>query len=263
MQRQTSSYQTVKVRNIEIGAGIPKICVPVTGHDAADIFALAEQIAAAGTADLVEWRVDHFAGFRDADAVKAVLIGLRDRLGNLPLLFTFRTEKEGGAAPITPEAYQKLLQTAIRSGLADLVDLELSFDETAVETVIREAHASNVPVIMSCHDFAGTPSKEEILRILLRMQELGADILKIAVMPHSRRDVLTLLAATEEMFTAHANRPLITMAMGDLGVISRVSGAFFGSAVTFGAAGEGLTSAPGQINAGDLAKILAWVQPGK
>ena len=77
------------------------------------------------------------------------------------------------------------------------------------------------------------------------MQRLGADICKIATMPHSPADVLTLLDATRIMAEEHADRPLITMAMGALGIVSRVSGETFGSAATFGMAGT--PSAPGQI----------------
>ena len=77
------------------------------------------------------------------------------------------------------------------------------------------------------------------------MQDMGADIPKIAVMPQSKADVITLLDATQEMYTKYADRPIITMSMGPAGVISRLSGEAFGSAMTFGAVGQ--VSAPGQI----------------
>ena len=71
------------------------------------------------------------------------------------------------------------------------------------------------------------------------------DIPKIAVMPQNKADVLTLLAATEEMYRCYADRPLITMSMSATGVITRLCGEVFGSAMTFGAVGQ--VSAPGQI----------------
>ena len=86
------------------------------------------------------------------------------------------------------------------------------------------------------------------------MQELGADIPKIAVMPTCRRDVLTLLCATEEMYTEHADRPIITMSMSGTGEISRLCGEVFGSALTFGAVGK--VSAPGQMGIEDLTTVL-------
>ena len=66
------------------------------------------------------------------------------------------------------------------------------------------------------------------------MQELGAHIPKIAVMPKTPNDVLTLLDATYTMHTLHADRPIITMSMASTGLISRIAGEIFGSAATFG-----------------------------
>lgn len=88
---------------------------------------------------------------------------------------------------------------------------------------------------MSNHDFHKTPAAEEIVQRLRKMQELGADIPKIALMPQNKADVLTLLSATLEMQERYADRPIITMSMAKTGVISRLSGEVFGSAATFGA----------------------------
>ena len=126
-----------------------------------------------------------------------------------------------------------------------------------VRRIIREAHAANVFVVASSHDFDRTPDKEELIRRLRLMQDLDADILKAAVMPRCRKDVLTLLAATEEMTSVYADRPVVTMSMAGAGVISRLCGEVFGSAITFGAAGR--TSAPGQMDARDLRTALELI----
>jgi len=86
------------------------------------------------------------------------------------------------------------------------------------------------------------------------MQDMGADIAKIAVMPNSTTDVLTLLIATAEMFERYADRPLITISMSPRGVITRLTGELFGSAATFGSVDK--TSAPGQIPVTELAALL-------
>lgn len=85
------------------------------------------------------------------------------------------------------------------------------------------------------------------------MEELGVDILKLAVMPNSPKDVLALLSVTEEMKSLTKN-PIVTISMGSLGSISRISGETFGSSVTFGAIGK--VSAPGQISVETLFDIL-------
>ena len=76
---------------------------------------------------------------------------------------------------------------------------------------------------------------------------------KIAVMPHSKKDVLTLLAATAEA-SERLTVPVITMSMGGQGLVSRLSGEVFGSCLTFGALRS--ASAPGQIDAEDLKRVL-------
>ena len=83
---------------------------------------------------------------------------------------------------------------------------------------------------------------------------LGADIAKIAVMPRNSSDVIELLSATNEMNQKCREIPIITMSMSGIGVLSRVAGEIFGSAVTFGAVRK--PSAPGQIGIGDLNSIL-------
>ena len=244
---------TVKVRNIEIGAGIPKICVPIVGVTREEILAAAENIKST-KADVVEWRVDWYEDIFDFTKTEATMQALREVLGEMPILFTFRTSKEGGEKAIETEAYVELNQNAAKTGLIDLVDVEAFTGDEAVKAVVGTAHANGVKVIASNHDFHKTPAKEEIVSRLRKMQDLGADIPKIAVMPQNKKDVLTLLAATEEMVSEYADRPIITMSMSGTGVISRLCGEVFGSALTFGAVGK--VSAPGQMGIEDLTTVL-------
>ena len=167
---------------------------------------------------------------------------------------TFRTSKEGGEKAITPEAYAELNLKAAKSGYVDLIDVEIFTGDAVVRRIIDGAHAAGVKVIASNHDFDKTPAKSDIIYRLRKMQDMGADIPKIAVMPQNKRDVLTLLSATEEMVTDYADRPIITMSMTGTGVISRLCGEVFGSSMTFGAAKK--ASAPGQIGVSDLNSVL-------
>lgn len=243
----------VKVRNVDIGTGMPKICVPVVGVDQAEIISAAKKGYQAG-ADIVEWRVDWFNQCHDYVEVENILCQLRKVLGETPLLFTFRTDTEGGEKGIDADTYVKLNRLAVKSGYVDLIDAELFTGDEYIEEMIRSAHEYGVKVILSNHDFEKTPNKSEIISRLVRMQELGADISKIAVMPQNKQDLLTLLTATEEMYAEHAKGPIITMSMAAIGVVSRFCGEVFGSAVTFGAAGE--ISAPGQMEIKELRTML-------
>ena len=243
----------IMIRDVAIGEGIPKICVPIVGKTREEIVKAAEEIRTLPV-DVVEWRADWYEEIFEADVVLDILQELRRILGELPLLFTFRTKKEGGEKEIDEKNYRTLNQLAAESGLADLIDVEVFSGDEVVNDLVRTAHENEVKVIGSNHDFEKTPSKEEIIRRLQKMQELEVDLPKIAVMPRKKEDVLTLLAATEEMNRKYADRPIITMSMAGDGVISRVCGEVFGSALTFGAAGQ--ASAPGQISVKELRQIL-------
>ena len=87
---------TVKVRNIVLGEGLPKIAVPNVGVTEEEILASAKEIAAAKP-DIMEWRIDYYeAGIKDNEKLIATAKALRDVVGELPILVTFRTKNEGG-----------------------------------------------------------------------------------------------------------------------------------------------------------------------
>ena len=220
---------TVKVRNIEIGSGVPKICVPIVGVTKDEIIAEAKTFDSIPV-DVVEWRVDWFEGVFEFDKVEDVLKDLREALGETPILFTFRTSKEGGEKAIEAEPYKELNIAAAKTGYVDLVDVEAFTGDEIVKEIVAAAHECGVKVVASN---------------------------QIAVMPTCRRDVLTLLCATEEMYTEHADRPIITMSMAGTGLISRLCGEVFGSALTFGAAKK--ASAPGQAAVNDLNNMLQFL----
>ena len=244
---------TIKVRDIEIGAGAPKIIVPIVGVTKEDILNEAKTFDSIPV-DVVEWRVDWFEHVFEFDKVEDVLKELRTVLGNIPLLLTFRTKKEGGEKAIDTKDYKDLNLRAAKTGYVDFIDVEIFTGDDVVREIIDGAHAAGVKVIASNHDFFKTPAKADIIYRLRKMQDMNADIPKIAVMPQNRKDVLTLLAATEEMATNYADRPIITMSMAGTGVISRLCGEVFGSSMTFGAAKK--ASAPGQMGVNDLSTVL-------
>lgn len=244
---------TVKVRNMVIGEGMPKICAPIVGRTREEILLQARELRETGP-DLAEWRADWFEGIEEKEQLSKILELLREELGDMPLLVTFRTKQEGGKKEISAEDYEGFLEWVLDSKRADLVDVELFMGEELLKRVVLKAHEKEVKVVASNHDFERTPNVGEMVERLCKMQKAGADLLKMAVMPRDPGDVLTLLAATWQMKECYATQPVITMAMGGTGVISRLAGEIFGSALTFGAAGR--ASAPGQVEVEALKKAL-------
>lgn len=243
--------KVVSIRDIHIGEGVPKVIVPLMGNTLEELLLEIQKIKQVNL-DIVEWRADLLEDIEDLTKVNQVLSVIRKELYPIPLLFTFRTHREGGNKTMEDSYYKVLLIEVMKTKEIDLVDVELF--STNVTEIVESAKENDVVVVMSNHDFEKTPAKEEIIWRLRRMQELDAHIAKIAVMPNNPSDVLTLLDATHTMQSLYADRPIITMSMASTGAISRLAGEVFGSAATFGSGVA--SSAPGQIPAHDLKHIL-------
>ncbi|WP_042222539.1 type I 3-dehydroquinate dehydratase [Oceanobacillus manasiensis] len=241
----------IQVRDVTVGEGIPKIIVPLMGATEKELLEEITYIEELKP-DLLEWRADFFQRVADFSVVEQILRLLREKLPAIPLIFTFRTEQEGGNCPMHVEDYFNLLNVVLDSNKVDLIDMELLTDESMLQQTIDHAKQQGVKIILSNHEFSHTPAKETLLFRLQKMVSLGADISKIAVMPQSVKDLLTLLDVTQEAKKSEC--PLITMAMGKLGLLSRLSGEVFGSAATFAAGKQ--ASAPGQISVAELRKAL-------
>lgn len=241
----------IEIGGLRFGEGLPKICVPLTGQGIPALLSEMQHVAVL-PADLYEWRMDCFFG----DPLP-VLPMLRNSLGDKPVLCTLRTQGEGGQAQLSPQAYESTLTSLLEAGGFQMLDVELSAGEEIVSRLVKLAHSKGVAVVLSKHDFSKTPSREEITRTLCQMKELGADLPKYAVMPNSPEDVLTLLEATLAAYRQVG--PVITMAMGELGKLTRVAGGVCGCCMTFGAGQN--ASAPGQIDAENLRAILEDLHP--
>lgn len=242
---------SLEIEGLSFGEGLPKICVPLVGKGNPALLNEIQRVAGL-PADLYEWRADCFFG----DPLDALSNFSAGALGK-PLLCTLRTRGEGGMADCTPEEYEKILTAMLEKGGFQLLDVELACGEERVKRLVGRAREKGVAVVVSKHDFQRTPPEEELYRTLCQMKELGADLPKYAVMPQSPRDLIHLFSAT--LRAKEKVGPVITMAMGGLGKLSRVAGAHFGSCLTFGA-GES-ASAPGQLNVEDLQAILEDLNP--
>jgi 3-dehydroquinate dehydratase-1 len=269
----------VKIGNTILGQGSVKICVPVVGTKRSEIEAQTAS-AVKHQPDMIEFRADWYEGVFEKAMVKTMLAKIRQLVGEIPVLFTFRSRSEGGERSITWENYQELLLFVAQTGLVDAVDVELFFgyerlhgvrlsEETdasavlsnvmqyrddAVVLLIQQLKAAGVAVIASNHEFSKTPPVSHMVARLAKMQELGADVAKLAVMPQSAADVLALSSATLQMHEEHSATPIITMSMGALGVVSRIAGGLYGNAMTFASAGK--ASAPGQVEVETLRSAM-------
>lgn len=231
-----------------------RIIVPVTALLPQPAAALARTAAAAG--DLVELRLDALADQSPAGLAWAVQT-VRRAIGETPLLVTLRTLGEGGAADLDPAAYTAALRALCAGAGADidLLDVEFSAGADACARLRAAAHEAGAGVVFSAHDFRTTPDTGAMTALLTAMADAGADVAKLAVTPADPADAARLLQATAQAAALRPETPLLTMAMGPLGAVTRVCGAAFGVCASFGTAGA--ASAPGQPDAAALRTALS------
>jgi len=246
--------ETLHVKGIAIGEGRPKLIVPISENLQSKVLEKARELSAVNEVDVVELRLDPLDSLADDSAIACLSRQVYELVGRKALLVTFRTRPEGGKKEITDADYCALYQEILAHGKLDLLDIEMFRNEALVQKLVAHAHKIGVGIVMSSHDFEKTPPKEEIIRRLRLQQEKGADVLKIATAPKDAGDVLTLMNATWEMHSKYARKPLLTIAMGGTGVVSRLSGELTGSSMAFGMVGK--SSAPGQINVHHLHRVL-------
>ncbi|MDO7211294.1 type I 3-dehydroquinate dehydratase [Acinetobacter nosocomialis] len=255
---QANAEPVVLAAQTQTASTAVKTIVPITAKTKEQALAQAQVIANTADADLAEFRIDLLSFASDTKQVIALGHELKKILDNKPLIATIRTKNEGGQLEISDADYGKTYQAYLKNPFMDWLDVEMFRDQKVVSEIVQKAHQKKVLVVMSNHDFQKTPSQDEIEKRLLKQDQMGADVLKIAVMPKSKQDVFTLMNATLKV-SQQTTKPLLTMSMGQLGTISRVATANMGGSYSFGMIGQ--ASAPGQIDVTKLKQILQTVQP--
>ena len=242
---------TLKHRTLSAEHG-PLVCTPLVGRDDAAVRHELDKVLATQP-DLLEWRVDFFGAIGDTARVVALGQDIRARAGNVPIIFTRRSTREGGTPIALDDDQVAALYAAVaRSGSVDFVDVELSSEPRHWQAGVALARETGVRLIGSFHNFQATPPKAELVATFAAMAAGGADVAKVAVMPQHPRDVLTLLAATLEARET-LELPLISMSMGGFGALSRLFGWMYGSTVSFAVGDK--PSAPGQVPVADVRTV--------
>ncbi len=250
--------KTIQLRGNPIAAGAyPLICTPLVGRTRE---AVVGELAAVlpKRPDVIEWRVDFFEGIGDTGLVIETARTMKASAGDIPILFTRRSMKEGGERIALAEPQVVSLYEAVcASRCVDLIDYELCNDAADIRRLRAASRAHEIALVLSYHNFQSTPDAAALVAKFAEAERGEGDVAKVAVMPKAPEDVLTLLAATLQADRALAI-PLISMSMGGYGSLSRMIGWVYGSVLTF-AVGKS-SSAPGQIPIDELRAVLGTVR---
>ena len=191
--------------------------------------------------DLFELRLDALAGRIEL---------LRKGIGKLPAPFiiTARHPQEGGAHQLSSRDRRKLLLAFLPNATA--VDIELR-SAGALAAVLRAAQSDNIRVIISYHDFRGTPDTARLGEIVRAAQSLGADLVKIATRTDTPLQFERLLYCFAQ---PPRNAKVIAMGIGKLGRAARLELARRGCALNYAHLGKAQVA--GQLSISDLRRAL-------
>jgi len=212
------------------------ICVAVAARTVGELLEEVEKVR--DEADLIEVRAD--------------LLERYDSLGELArygdrLVVTVRRREEGGAFRGSEEERLRLYRELIKLR-PRLVDVEL-FSQIA-PMVVEAARSAESSVMLSYHDFEGTPSVDALEGIREEALRRGADVVKVATFARRVEDNLTVL-----QFLLRSRTPTVAFCMGPLGKVSRALSPLFGGLFTFACASKGKETAPGQLTIDELRSV--------
>lgn len=217
-------------------------CVSIAAEDAAAAIRLAEPVLS--VVDLVELRLDALR----TPEVRAVVTAIAK-----PILITNRPMWEGGQFGGSEELRIEMLCQAMEVGVA-YVDIELATAPAMRDRVLAVAGRHGVRVIVSSHDFAATPPLPQLREVLQRMIATGADIGKIVTTATTTTETLRILSL--HLDAQAAGFPLSAFVMGEAGRISRLATLYLGGYMTYAAPDELQATAPGQLTAKQLDRLV-------
>ncbi len=225
-----------------------RICVSITADNAAEILTAVKPVLP--LVDVVEIRLDGMQDLRIEQCTAEL---------SCPVLVTNRPIWEGGQFTGSEQDRIDLLCKAVHAG-AQYVDIELRSAPHLMAQVLQEAKAHHARVIVSSHDFHGTPSREQLRETLQQMMACGADIGKMVTTAANAEEALRILALQEE--AQAVSFPLSAFAMGTAGRISRFATLYLGGFMTYAALNARQATAPGQISVKELHALITLFEAG-
>ncbi|EHI75369.1 type I 3-dehydroquinate dehydratase [Streptococcus tangpeifui] len=217
-----------------------KIVVPVMPRSLDEVNQL--DAAKYDHADIIEWRAD----FLPKDDIIKVAPAIFEKFPGREIIFTLRTQAEGGQISLPDEEYVSLIKEVSSLYHPDYIDFEYYSHQDIFSQMLEFPN-----LILSYHNFEETP--DNLMSILSELTTLTPRVVKVAVMPQTEQDVLDLMNFTRGFKVLNPEQDYVTMAMGKLGQVSRLASDLMGSSWTFASVDE--ASAPGQIGLADMFKV--------
>lgn len=221
---------------------IPKVCVAITGTDAAEMFDKAEALARDNP--FMEFRLDYL---KSQSAAYPRIRKFLDTHPDAIVIATCRRVQNGGKFKGSLAAQLEVLLKSAAAG-CQIVDIELESAQSLKAGDLDKLRGRAV-LLLSSHDFKHTRKIDETFA---KMKPFAADLYKIVTTATNLYDNVLMMKFLQEN---HDRYSIVGLCMGEQGIISRVLGLRAGSAFTFAAASAGEETGPGQISAQELRSI--------
>ncbi len=245
--------KSVQVRNMVLNADDIKVCNALMGSTK-DAIVKEAKILLALDVDMLEWRADCFREVLNLDKLKGTLTDLRHAAKNRPLVFSIRNQQSGAEKDFTDEERYQVCKLAIESGCIDVIEVEATFSDEYLKELLLCAQEKKIKTIVAFYNYENMPNTDEIVRNVRVCEKYQPDIIKLAIITNTKKDVFELMSAIITLDEAGDETPRVVVAMGDKGIISRIMPSYFDSIWTYA---SGITTCmPGQVNLSDLKKIL-------
>ena len=193
-------------------------------------------------ADIIEWRAD----FLPKEAILQVAPAIFEKFAGRELLFTLRTRAEGGEIDLDSAEYVQIIKDVAQLYQPEYIDFEYFGHKDVFEQMLDFPN-----LVLSYHNFQETP--ENMMEILSELTSLTPKVVKVSVMAHTEQDVLDLMNFTRGFKTLNPEQEYVTISMGKVGKVSRITSDVTGSSWSFASLDE--ASAPGQISLSSMKKI--------
>ena len=193
-------------------------------------------------ADIIEWRAD----FLPKEAILQVAPAIFEKFAGRELLFTLRTRAEGGEIDLDSAEYVQIIKDVAQLYQPEYIDFEYFAHKDVFEQMLDFPN-----LVLSYHNFQETP--DNMMEILSELTSLTPKVVKVSVMAHTAQDVLDLMNFTRGFKTLNPEQDYVTISMGKVGKVSRITSDVTGSSWSFASLDE--ASAPGQISLSSMKKI--------
>jgi 3-dehydroquinate dehydratase / shikimate dehydrogenase len=221
---------------------LPRVCVAVIGSDANELIDKAEALVRDNP--FLEFRLDYLS--KPALALTRIKRFTESHLGTV-IIATCRRVASGGKFRGSIASQLDILGKATAAG-CQLVDVELQTATKCKPDQLKKLR-SKAGLILSFHDFRATKKLDESLE---KMLAYPADYYKVVSTATTLSDNVSMMKFLAREGDRHS---LVSMCMGEQGIISRVLGLRAGSIFTFASAVAGEETAPGQVTAQELRSV--------